>query len=172
MFDPVNHHSTHFVDSSPLSRRSARCLLTQLPFITDNFRCLFFIRSRRFVRSARCSFLGFALAPQRLPIRSPHLCRFRLRCTRLFDFSSFFALLPFLIGPLSTFPLASYAPLGLPGPGMVASIPFSIRLSSAADLNETPLRLSIDPFSFAPCILSIFQFLMVHEIATLLPIDF
>ena len=47
-------------------------------------------------------------------------------------------------------------------PGVLASVPFSIRLSSAADLNETSLRLSNDPFSFAPYVLSTSHFLMVN----------
>ena len=70
MIDPVNHHSTHFIDSSLLSRRSARCLLSQLSFNTVGFRCLFSIRSRRFVLSAPCSFLGF--------VRAPHDCPFAI----------------------------------------------------------------------------------------------
>ena len=56
------------------------------------------------------------------------------------------------------------------GPEVFASVPFSFQLSSAADLNETPLRLSNDPFPFAPCVLLILQFLMVNVYTFLGPL--
>ena len=60
--------------------------------------------------------------------------------------------------------------MGLLGPGVFASILSSIRLSSAADLNETPLRFSNDPFPFVPCVSLIFQFLMVNVYTFLGPL--
>ena len=67
MLDTVNHHSTRFVHSSWLSRRSARCFLSQLSLVTDEFWYYRFFRSRRFVRPARlvlrsCRFLCFAFS--------------------------------------------------------------------------------------------------------------
>ena len=55
------------ITPSMLSRRSARCLLAQLSFVTDGFRYFRVFRSRRFVRPARCNFLGFVFSPHDCP---------------------------------------------------------------------------------------------------------
>ena len=156
MFDTVNHHSTHLVHSSSLSRRSARCFLTQLSLVTDGYWYYQFFHSRRFVRPARlvfrsCIFLCFAFSS----LSSSLLSTIRF-IARFFSGYSF---------PLSPALLLDY--LGLLGPGVSPSVPFSILLSSAADLNETPFLFSNDPFPFAPYVSSIFQFLMVNVYTSL-----
>ena len=165
VFDPVNHHSNNYIDSSPLSRRFSRCLLALFPLITDGFRCLLFIHSRRFVLSAaRYSFRCFVRAPHDCPIA---IFVFRAFVLAVVDYSIFLCsclrarsisssslystirfFFDFFAYSISNWSFAAFLLcfVGLLGPGVLASIPFSIRFSSAADLNDTPLRLINDPF--------------------------
>ena len=153
MLYSVDHNSPHFVNSASLSCWfSRRCFaLAFFSFSTDGSWWSLPSRSRRYIVSfARRILHRFVLFDFPLAIfvifalvrTVLHYTLFR-RSSRVHHFD------PTLLGSALTlcgFTWARGTMYSSTRSGMHASPLFSIRLSLAADLKETPLRLSNDPF--------------------------